>query len=95
VEPQVPVHDPRLMPDEFALDGCPPVWDVAARPARQKSLSSSTTGRPVTSPKLTARVNLPAVPGPTMATHCTVVYGAFARSLRSAQARVQPGCQRW
>src|SRR6266481_8181852 len=45
---------------------------VATIPARQKSLSSSITGRPVTSPKRMARVDLPDAPGPKMSTRFTL-----------------------
>lgn len=55
---------------------------VAVRPGRQKSLSSSITGRPVISPRRAARVDLPAAPGPTTMIRFTHPYGANpARSL--------------
>src|SRR5215467_16147365 len=60
---------------------------VAARPGRQKSLSSSITGRPVISPRRTARVDLPAAPGPTTITRLTFAYDAnFIRSLETSPA---------
>src|SRR5467141_2039061 len=49
---------------------------VGARPGRQKSLSSSITGRPVILPRRAARVDLPAAPGPTMITRFIHAYGA-------------------
>src|SRR5450755_5030213 len=58
---------------------------VAVRPGRQKSLSSSITGRLVISPRRTARADLPAAPGPVIITLFTFAYGASsARSLRPA-----------
>jgi hypothetical protein len=61
---------------------------VAVRPGRQKSVSSSITGRLVISPRRTARADLPAAPGPVIITRFTFDYDAdFARSLRPARAR--------
>ena len=58
---------------------------VAVRPVRQKSLSSSITGRLVISPRRTARADLPAAPGPVIITLFTFDYDAdFAKSLRPA-----------
>jgi hypothetical protein len=35
IGPEVPVHDPRLMCGELALDGCPLVAGVGVRPGRR------------------------------------------------------------
>src|SRR5215813_2619039 len=59
---------------------------VAARPGRQKSLSSSITGRPVISPRRAARVDLPAAPGPTMTTRFT-----YAHDASPANRDIHPG----
>ncbi len=49
---------------------------VGARPGRQKSLSSSITGRPVILPRQAARVVLPDAPGPMTMTRFTSAYAA-------------------
>src|SRR3984893_1874807 len=47
---------------------------VAARPGRQKTLSSSITGRPVISPKRLARIDLPEAPRPKMTTRFIIQF---------------------
>ena len=59
--------------------------DVAVRPGRQNSLSSSMTGSLVISPRQMGRVDLPSGPGPF--THLISVYGAISvRSLGTGQS---------
>lgn len=62
------IHDSRAASLRWLAAHSP--GGVAARPGRQKSLSSSITGGPVISARRAARVVLPAAPGPTTLHEC-------------------------